>query len=89
MAIKHLGGNKFSFSCTMVGPMYSYGQNPVLDNLGATNHLTPTKKYDDIKAFNWIKNNTKYNIKSLDQRMYDIIELDSDEDALHFKMVWL
>jgi len=81
---------EFIFSMKTISPQCQYGDDPYLDSTGATQHLTPTYKFQDIEQINWIKdNNIEYTVEITSDNGKRIIKFANIEDAMAFKLRWM
>jgi len=92
MAIKQRPDSNtiFSFSYKVVPSQYKWGDNPHMDQLGATSHILPAIVYDDQKALDWIRQHTAgIKFVSRNKLNFDEMQFINEEDAVLFKITWL
>ncbi len=87
--ITQISDTTFSFTYLHFEPMSQYGDDPYLDNLGATSHLTPTYAVEDVDEYRWIlDNNLPFDEQVISQTIRHI-KFKNLEDAMAFKLGWL
>ena len=78
------------FHMIKIPPECQYGDNPELDQLGTTNHLLPTYRYQDEEVIDWIiENGIEYTTESTGEYTMRIIKFTNIEDSMAFKLRWL
>ena len=78
------------FHMIKIPPECQYGDNPELDQLGTTNHLLPTYRYQDEEVIDWIiENNIEYTTEITIDDNKIIIKFTNIEDSMAFKLRWL
>ena len=87
--IKQITDTIFSFTYAQHQPAARYGDDPYLDSLGATQHLSPTYSMDDKEEYQWITDNDMpYTIETRVLLIKHVI-FENEEDAMAFKLRWL
>lgn len=89
MACKQVGTNRFSFTVKTIPPQNKWGDDPFLDQLGTTMHLTPTTSYVDQEVLAWINENTEGIIVLQRLNGHNHISFKNEDDAMRFKLTWL
>lgn len=88
--IKRISDMEIAFTITIHSAMSKWGDNPALDQTGATLHLSETYTVDDLDVYTWIQENmsiiaTVVNYQSRVMR----VTFNDLEDAMAFKLRWL
>ena len=86
--IRQISDREFSFSYREIPAQCKWGDNPHLDQLGATSHLTSTIEIINLEEFNWIREHKIPTTRILEYRYYHL-RFDNIEDAMAFKLMWL
>lgn len=86
--IEQISDIEFAFSFREIPAQNKWGDNPHLDQLGATSHLTTTIKIIDQEAYDWI---IEHNISTTSMFKFrrKHIQFNDIEDAMAFKLVWM
>lgn len=80
---------RFRFTIIRHLPKYQYGDDPYLDSLGVTSHLSPTFEIVDKEAMEWVKTVPHKRITYGPAILSLAIKFENVEDAIYFKMRWI
>ena len=82
---------RFRFSLIKHMALCQYGDDPYLDSLGVTSHLSSTFEAadKDKDAIAWMRTRPHKQLKYDRSLLFMVIELENIEDAIYFKMRWI